>query len=125
MDGTSFVEAGPPNVNAFTMMPSPGQYGAGAAGTGSPAPSTALARRQNSNRALVHAGPRPQFDPSAESWTTFPDDSSTYMPPSATAMDEVDDIEILEKRALLVKRDSLNKRKQIPPFVQKLSRYVA
>jgi len=40
-------------------------------------------------------------------------------------MDEVDDIEILEKRALLVKRDALNKRKQIPPFVQKLSRYVS
>jgi heat shock transcription factor len=40
-------------------------------------------------------------------------------------MADEDSIEELEKRALAAKRDALAKRKQIPPFVQKLSRCVA
>ena len=35
-----------------------------------------------------------------------------------------DDIEQLERRAVIAKREVQAKRKQIPPFVQKLSRYV-
>jgi heat shock transcription factor len=38
------------------------------------------------------------------------------------AMEENDSIERLEERAAIAKRDAQSKRKQIPPFVQKLSR---
>jgi heat shock transcription factor len=117
VEGSGFVEAGPANVNSFAMMPQPGQYGA-------PAPSTALARRQNNNRALVHAPGRPQFDSNTDTWNSFPNDSANFLQPSNGMADE-DSIEELEKRALAAKRDALAKRKQIPPFVQKLSRYVA
>jgi heat shock transcription factor len=37
-------------------------------------------------------------------------------------MDEQDSIERLEERALRAKKEAQAKRKQIPPFVQKLSR---
>jgi heat shock transcription factor, other eukaryote len=36
-----------------------------------------------------------------------------------------DDIEELERQAQIAKREAQAKRKQIPPFVQKLNRYVA
>jgi len=39
------------------------------------------------------------------------------------AMEENDSIELLEERAAIAKREAQSKRKQIPPFVQKLSRY--
>lgn len=117
VDGSSFVEGGPPNVNTFTMMSPPGQYGAAAS-----APSTALTRRQNNNHALVHAGGRPQFDSSAEAWTAFPNNSSFLQPPNGMA--DEDSVEELERKAMVAKRDAQGKRKQIPPFVQKLSRYV-
>jgi hypothetical protein len=38
-------------------------------------------------------------------------------------MDEHDNVERLEEMAQRAKRDAQAKRKQIPPFVQKLSRY--
>jgi heat shock transcription factor len=37
-------------------------------------------------------------------------------------MEENDNIELLEERAAVAKREATSKRKQIPPFVQKLSR---
>jgi heat shock transcription factor len=37
-------------------------------------------------------------------------------------VDDSDSIEALEERALRAKKEAMNKRKQIPPFVQKLSR---
>lgn len=37
-------------------------------------------------------------------------------------MEENDNIELLEEKANVAKRDAQGKRKQIPPFVQKLSR---
>ena len=40
-----------------------------------------------------------------------------------TAIEESDSIERLEEKAAIAKRDAQSKRKQIPPFVQKLSRY--
>ncbi|KAK0652154.1 hypothetical protein B0T16DRAFT_322970 [Cercophora newfieldiana] len=115
-EASGFVESGPPSVSSFTMMSPPGQYGAGA-------PSTALTRRQNNNRALVHTGGRPQFDPNSEPWTTFPNDPANFLQPPNGMADE-DSIEELEKRALAAKRDAMAKRKQIPPFVQKLSSFL-
>lgn len=38
------------------------------------------------------------------------------------AIEESDSIERLEERATVAKREAQSKRKQIPPFVQKLSR---
>lgn len=38
------------------------------------------------------------------------------------AMEDSDSIERLEEKAAVAKREAQSKRKQIPPFVQKLSR---
>jgi heat shock transcription factor len=110
--GPGFVEPPPPNVNSFTMMSPPGTYGP-------PAASTALARRPP-QRALVH----PQFDP--EAWSAFAENNNSYLQPQADNMSEnegIETIERLEERALRAKKEAQAKRKQIPPFVQKLSRY--
>jgi len=103
-----FVDSGSPTVNSFTVMSPAAPYGA-------PVPSTALTRRQNT-RALVH----PQFDP--DSWNHLADDQNSFLPPTNGTMDENDSIERLEERAARAKREAQVKRKQIPPFVQKLSR---
>lgn len=81
-------------------------------------PSNAIARRQN-NRALVPTVPRP----TVEAWSTFPDEASRA-PASSEPLDDEDNIEALEEKAKRVEKESRAKRKQIAPFVQKLSRYV-
>lgn len=118
VDGNGFVDSGNPGVNSFAMMPTSGPYGQAV-----PAPSTALARRQNS-RALVPSGPRPPFDRSPDNWNGYGEETG-YLQPTATTptMDEHDSIERLEEMAQRAKREAQAKRKQIPPFVQKLSRY--
>lgn len=118
VDGNGFVEPGSPAVNSFTMMPTPGPYG-----QPSPAPSTALARRQNS-RALVPSGARSSFDHGADNWAGFAEEPG-YLQAANSGMDEHDNIDRLEEMAQRAKREAQAKRKQIPPFVQKLSRFVA
>ncbi|KAM7209463.1 hypothetical protein V8F20_000201 [Naviculisporaceae sp. PSN 640] len=115
-----FVNAGASNATPFPMMPSQGQYGQGAP----PTPSTALTRRQN-NRALVPSGNRPggPFDTTSEPWNSFGDDSA-FLQGANGSVDEHDNLEILEERALRAKREAQAKRKQIPPFVQKLSSFL-
>lgn len=113
-DGNGFADSGSPGVNSFAMLPTAGAYGQAI-----PAPSTALARRQNS-RALVSSGSRPPF-PGTDNWKGYSEDGN-YLPAAAPAMDEHDNIERLEEMAQRAKRDAQAKRKQIPPFVQKLSR---
>jgi heat shock transcription factor, other eukaryote len=81
--------------------------------------STALARRPP-NRALVPTVPRSTFDQSTESWQNF--DDTGLIPAGNGQAEETDDVDVLEERALQAKRDAQAKRKQIPPFVQKLSR---
>jgi heat shock transcription factor len=81
--------------------------------------STALARRPP-NRALVPTVHRPAYEQNPESWQNF--DDSSLVPISNGQVEETDDVEVLEERALQAKRDAQTKRKQIPPFVQKLSR---
>jgi heat shock transcription factor len=117
VDGNGFVDAGASGVNAFSMLPTPGSYTQAV-----PAPSTALARRQNS-RALVPTAPRAPFDRGADSWTGYGEDPSYHQAANPT-MDEHDSIERLEEMAQRAKREAQAKRKQIPPFVQKLSRSV-
>jgi heat shock transcription factor len=85
-----------------------------------PAPSTQLTRRPT-NRSLVATAPRPPYDNLSDPWGPFGDD--TLLDTQANGMmEENDSIELLEERAAIAKRDAQSKRKQIPPFVQKLSR---
>ena len=115
VDGNGFVDTGSPGVGSFAMLPTPGSYGQSV-----PAPSTVLARRQNS-RALVPTAPRAPFDHASDGWSGFGEDPS-YHQAGAPTVDEHDNIERLEEMAQRAKREAQSKRKQIPPFVQKLSR---
>jgi heat shock transcription factor len=78
--------------------------------------STQLARRPI-NRQLVPTGQR--YDNSIDTW--FGDDPMQDSQ-QGNGMEESDNIELLEEKAAVAKRDAQSKRKQIPPFVQKLSR---
>jgi heat shock transcription factor, other eukaryote len=81
--------------------------------------STALARRQP-NRALVPNVNRTALDQNPELWQNY--DESSLVPAGNGQVEETDDVDVLEERALQAKRDAQANRKQIPPFVQKLSR---
>jgi heat shock transcription factor len=85
-----------------------------------PAPSTQLTRRPM-NRSLVATASRPPYDSLSDPWGSFGDDSLLDTQVNGI-MEENDSIELLEERAAMAKRDAQSKRKQIPPFVQKLSR---
>lgn len=115
--GNNFVDASQMNIAPYSMIPSAAaaQYGQGLSGN----PSAIVARRGMS-QALVPAAPRQPFDSNSASWANFGDES--FLQPSNLAMDENDNIELLEERAARAKKEAQAKRKQIPPFVQKLSR---
>ena len=66
--------------------------------------------RRNPNQQLAPAPRRGQWD--------------GYPSPTQQWENIADDDEELEQKAALAKKDAQAKRKQIPPFVQKLSRYV-
>lgn len=120
-DASSFVGGNSQGVNPYGMVPAQQQpqYGQVA----SPNPNNTLARRQT-NRALVPTASRGSVDPSNDPWTSFLGDESALMQqqPNGGAMAENDSIEVLEEAAQKAKREAQAKRKQIPPFVQKLSR---
>ncbi|KUJ08987.1 uncharacterized protein LY89DRAFT_741287 [Mollisia scopiformis] len=88
-----------------------------------PASSTQLARRPI-NRQLVPTGQRGTFETSDTSWAQFGEDPMLDTTHVNGALEENDNIELLEERAQLAKRDAQSKRKQIPPFVQKLSSFL-
>lgn len=82
-----------------------------------PAVSNQLARRP----ATHHLVPRTTFANTADdSWPTIPEDG--IQPPQDQVWRNSNDE--LEREAQIARRDTQAKRKQIPPFVQKLSRYV-
>lgn len=85
-----------------------------------PTPSTQLARRPNINNNRQLVAPR-TYDNSGDAWP-FGDDGMMDSQNGHGASGENDDIEALEEKAAVAKRDAQSKRKQIPPFVQKLSR---
>lgn len=87
-----------------------------------PATSTQLARRPI-NRQLVPTGQRPGYDNTGDPWGQFGDDSILDSK-NPGAMEETDSIEALEEKATAAKREAQAKRKQIPPFVQKLSSFL-
>ena len=84
------------------------------------ASSTQLARRPI-NRQLVPTAQRMTQDASGD-WVGQYDDSIMDPQSANGMMEENDNIELLEERAAVAKREATSKRKQIPPFVQKLSR---
>jgi heat shock transcription factor, other eukaryote len=74
-------------------------------------PSNQLTRRPPMSQVVT----RPRFDgPSTQPWAEEPN--------SATVSAWADDIQELERKAQVAKKDAQAKRKQIPPFVQKLNR---
>jgi heat shock transcription factor len=87
-----------------------------------PTPSNSLARRQM-NRALIPTNSRANFDGSVDTWGNFVGDENALLQQnSGENITEQDNIELLEEMAQKAKREAQAKRKQIPPFVQKLSR---
>ncbi|KAI1347222.1 hypothetical protein F5Y01DRAFT_249215 [Xylaria sp. FL0043] len=103
-------------INPYGIVsPNQGQFTQGA-----PTASNALARRTGTN-ALV-ASNRTFPPQSGEHWSGFTDDVlSTQFNGS---VDEHDNIELLEEKAQRAKREAQAKRKQIPPFVQKLNSFL-
>lgn len=59
-----------------------------------------------------------------EAWGNFGDGSLVPQQTGGQAVDEHDNVELLEEKAQKAKREAQAKRKQIPPFVQKLNRSV-
>ncbi|KAK1534376.1 HSF-type DNA-binding protein [Colletotrichum costaricense] len=89
-----------------------------------PSPNNAVARRQM-NRALVPTGARQNFDSSSDPWSFVGEDSALLQQQQANGnMAETDNVEILEEMARKAMREAQQKRKQIPPFVQKLSSFL-
>ncbi|KAI1751210.1 hypothetical protein F4782DRAFT_199295 [Xylaria castorea] len=105
------------SINPYGMMSSnQAQFSQGA-----PTASNALARR-GGNNALVTStrtfSPQPN-DP----WSGFTDDNMLSNQTNGS-LDEHDNIELLEEKAQRAKREAQTKRKQIPPFVQKLNSFL-
>ncbi|KAI1083994.1 hypothetical protein F5B20DRAFT_361529 [Whalleya microplaca] len=99
----------PPTTQAQYGQPSP-----------APSPSNALARR-GMNNALV-ANNRTFTPQQNDPWPNF-DEALIASQPNG-AIDEHDNIELLEEKAQRARKDAQAKRKQIPPFVQKLNSFL-
>ncbi|KAJ2899431.1 hypothetical protein MKZ38_003046 [Zalerion maritima] len=111
-DGTSFVDGTGRGMNSYNMAPQP-QFSQGLA----PSPSTALARRPINNALIPSLRQTAPFE-----WNY--DDPNFLTAPSSEAMDDSDNIDTLLEKAQRAKREAQSKRKQIPPFVQKLSSFL-
>ncbi|TDZ74689.1 Heat shock factor protein 3 [Colletotrichum trifolii] len=128
-EGAALVDGTvPQHLNTYNLVPGPQQQYVPPVQPvqPSPSPNNALARRQI-NRALVPTGPRQNADPAADPWQFGGEDSSLLpqqqQQPNGT-MTETDNVEILEEMARKAMREAQQKRKQIPPFVQKLSSFL-
>ncbi|KAH7155348.1 hypothetical protein B0J13DRAFT_223764 [Dactylonectria estremocensis] len=117
-DGTGFVDGNPHVGNSYGLVPAQPQYPQPV-----PTPSNSLARRQV-NRALVPTNPRPNFDASADPWGNFGEENALLQQNPTETLTEQENLEMLEEMASKAKRESQAKRKQIPPFVQKLSSFL-
>lgn len=110
------------NPNPYGMVSSPHQAQFTQQGVPIATPSTALARRGMNNQ-LVAAN-RPFSPQPNDLWANFTEDSLVPQSNGGSAPDEHDNVELLEEKAQKAKREAQAKRKQIPPFVQKLNRSV-
>lgn len=88
------------------------------------ATSTQLARIPG-NRQMVSSARQP-YDDGADPWGAhFGENTPLDLQASSNGvMEENDNIELLEEKAAIAKREAQAKRKQIPPFVQKLSSFL-
>lgn len=127
--GDQFLHWGQPAPADVNGYADPNAYNMNVAAAGmpgvqfpQPAPATSqqLTRRPMT-RQLVTA-PRAPYDSSLDPWAQFGDDALLDPQNMNGLMEENDNIELLEERAAAAKREAQAKRKQIPPFVQKLSR---
>ncbi|KAI1343861.1 hypothetical protein F5Y15DRAFT_180487 [Xylariaceae sp. FL0016] len=113
----NFADNSSNSVNPYGMMTSPTQA---QFAQGPTTPSNALARR-GANNALVAA--QRSFTPQAnDHWPGFSEDGLPNQP--GAVLDENDNIELLEEKAQRARKDAQAKRKQIPPFVQKLNSFL-
>lgn len=90
-------------------------YGSSALASTAPAPSTDLVRRSRNQQIA------PQNNGQQEQWNGYGGGGGGGNGMTGQQAEEEDEQE-LERRVALAKRDAQGKRKQIPPFVQKLSR---
>ncbi|KAF5021382.1 hypothetical protein F66182_6571 [Fusarium sp. NRRL 66182] len=105
--------------NSFGLVPTQPQYSQPVS-----TPSNSLARRQP-NHALVPTNPRTNFGGSVDNWASFANDENALLPQNPSEnLSEQDNVELLEEMAQKAKREAQAKRKQIPPFVQKLSSFL-
>ncbi|XP_044724384.1 HSF-type DNA-binding domain-containing protein [Hirsutella rhossiliensis] len=118
-DGSDLVDGSAHGANQYGLVPAQQQYTQSA-----PAPSNSLTRRPT-NQALVPTNPRSSYDSSVEPWTGFGDGSNALLQQTpGEGLIAQDNVEVLEEMAAKAKRESQSKRKQIPPFVQKLSSFL-
>ncbi|KAM0205355.1 hypothetical protein ACHAQI_009219 [Fusarium lateritium] len=118
MNGADGIMDGNAHVGNSFLVPAQPQYAQPV-----PTPSNTLARRQM-NRALVPTNTR-NFEGAVEPWGNFVgDDNALLQQNGPENLNEQDNVELLEEMAQKAKREAQAKRKQIPPFVQKLSRQV-
>lgn len=118
LDGlAAFGDAGTNGDGGFGLVQGQPQYSSQNAQA---VPSNSLTRRPM-NQALVPTRPRGNFDPSA-GWDGLVDNSLVTHGQEEQSTGGQDAVEALEELAQQAKRDAQAKRKQIPPFVQKLSR---
>jgi heat shock transcription factor, other eukaryote len=110
------------NANPYGMVSSPRPAQFTQQGIPIATPSTTLARRGINNQ-LVAANRSYTPQPN-EAWANYGDESLVSQQNGSNAVDEHDNVELLEEKAQKAKREAQAKRKQIPPFVQKLNRLV-
>ncbi|KAI9792275.1 MAG: stress-responsive transcription factor hsf1 [Peltula sp. TS41687] len=84
--------------------------------------STQLARRPANQQQLVARAAR-QFADGDDGWSDHADGAYDGQVENGYSNGD-DDIEALERRAAIAKREAQAKRKQIPPFIQKLSSFL-
>jgi heat shock transcription factor len=116
-DAAAFTDGSAAGSNSFGLMQTQPPYTQGVV-----TPSNSLARRQPN--ALVQTNNRSAFDSSIEPWAGFGEDGSLLQQGAGENAIEQDNVERLEEMAAKAKRDAQGKRKQIPPFVQKLSSFL-
>jgi heat shock transcription factor len=103
--------------NGYDLIQNQPQYSQNGA-----APSNSLTRRPM-NQALVSTHALSNFDGSMP-WNDLNEDTSLISHGQDGSTTGQDNVELLEEMAQKAKRDAQGKRKQIPPFVQKLSSFL-
>ncbi|KZF20538.1 hypothetical protein L228DRAFT_269843 [Xylona heveae TC161] len=119
MDGTNFAFPDPSAPYGSSTFNSVGG-GLNQSNVVAATPSNQLTRRPTTQHLVSR--PRPFHDAHNDPWADFGEE--TVPQQNNTWSNGNEDITQLEQRALVAKRDAQAKRKQIPPFVQKLSSFL-